>query len=189
MPDPSDNGGKRTTIMDIAERLHISPTTVTKALNGKPKVSDALREEVFRVAKEMQYRPNRSARALSINERTIGIIYPVEPREFYEHVERGVRDEAANLRDFRVNSLLYPVKGLNDVHGVVDALEALYDREIDGLVFSPGLNSPGYASTVEKLAAFPYHAPAWMSLPPVPAAQAPRRIRVRLFRRGDIPDE
>lgn len=40
---------------DIAERLHVSTVTVSKALSGKDGVSDQLRQEIQQIAKEMGY--------------------------------------------------------------------------------------------------------------------------------------
>lgn len=46
---------KRVTIEDIAERLGLSKFSVSRALSGKPGVSDATRARVVRVAREMGY--------------------------------------------------------------------------------------------------------------------------------------
>ena len=44
---------KRITITDIAKRMSISANTVSKALNGKDKVSEELREKIIKTAEEM----------------------------------------------------------------------------------------------------------------------------------------
>jgi LacI family transcriptional regulator len=144
---------KRVTIKDISQRLNITPTTVTKALNGKPKISATLRAEVIKVAKEMNYKPNKSAKALSRNELTIGVVYPTEPKEFYYHIEKGLQEETNNLMDYKVNTLMYPVSGLNAVADVQKSLDELYGRGIDGLVLSPGFNSFEYGDILDKFGA------------------------------------
>jgi DNA-binding LacI/PurR family transcriptional regulator len=64
------------TIKDIAKALHISVSTVSYALNGGPRrVPDRVRDEVLRVAKELNYRPNRIARSLITGRTyTIGVV-------------------------------------------------------------------------------------------------------------------
>nr|PZN37090.1 MAG: hypothetical protein DIU70_13305 [Bacillota bacterium] len=47
---------KRVTLRDIAARLGISPFTVSKALSGKPGMSEETRELIIRTAQEMGYR-------------------------------------------------------------------------------------------------------------------------------------
>ena len=55
---------KNITMSDIAERLSISTVTVSKALSNKDGVSEALREEIKRVAEEMGYRCNIAAKGM-----------------------------------------------------------------------------------------------------------------------------
>ena len=45
----------KTTMQDIADRLDISKVSVSKALNGKPGISDELRRTILSVAQEMGY--------------------------------------------------------------------------------------------------------------------------------------
>ncbi len=54
------------TILEIAKRLNISHTTVSRVLNNKSNVfvSDEMRERVLRAAQEMGYLPNLAARSL-----------------------------------------------------------------------------------------------------------------------------
>jgi LacI family transcriptional regulator len=52
------------TLHDIAERVGLSRTAVSYALRGSDQVADHTRKRVLRVADEMGYRPNASARAI-----------------------------------------------------------------------------------------------------------------------------
>jgi LacI family transcriptional regulator len=52
------------TIRDIAVRSGLSVPTVSKILNDKGSYPDSTRDRVQRVARELGYRPNRSARAM-----------------------------------------------------------------------------------------------------------------------------
>jgi DNA-binding LacI/PurR family transcriptional regulator len=61
----SGDGRGRVTISDIADRAGVSKGAVSYALNGRPGVSDATRERVLAIARELGWYPNRAARALS----------------------------------------------------------------------------------------------------------------------------
>lgn len=48
-------------LKDLAQKLGLSPTTVSRALNGYPEVNEATRERVVAAAKEHDYHPNARA--------------------------------------------------------------------------------------------------------------------------------
>ncbi|MBM7476088.1 LacI family DNA-binding transcriptional regulator [Curtobacterium herbarum] len=56
--------GRRTTIADIAARAGVSISAVSFALNGRPGVSEATRERVRQVARDLDWQPHTAARAL-----------------------------------------------------------------------------------------------------------------------------
>src|SRR5213080_4832671 len=51
-------------IREVARRSGVSMATVSRALNGRPDVSDTTRARIERVATELGYMPNQQARAL-----------------------------------------------------------------------------------------------------------------------------
>src|SRR3990170_2527035 len=57
--------GGRTTIMDIASAAGVSFKTVSRVLNGNPRVAADLRERVLKAAADLKYRPNVAARSLA----------------------------------------------------------------------------------------------------------------------------
>lgn len=66
---------KRVTIADIAERAGVTNGAVSIAVNGKRGVSDATRERILKVAKEMHWRPSHAAQTLmGKNSETIGLV-------------------------------------------------------------------------------------------------------------------
>jgi LacI family transcriptional regulator len=63
-------------LKELAERLGLSPTTVSRALSGYSDVSPATRERVEQVAREVAYQPNRAARQVAMGRAdAVGIIY------------------------------------------------------------------------------------------------------------------
>ena len=53
-------------LKQLSEQLGLSQTTVSRALNGYPDVSEATRQRVVELAREMGYRPNSTARRLAM---------------------------------------------------------------------------------------------------------------------------
>jgi LacI family transcriptional regulator len=67
---------KRARIKDVAERAGVSSMTVSRVLSQDTKVSDAKRAIVMKAVKELNYRPNVSARRLASNKSFfIGLLY------------------------------------------------------------------------------------------------------------------
>ncbi|NLE25021.1 MAG: LacI family transcriptional regulator [Clostridiaceae bacterium] len=63
------------TINEISKKANVSIATVSKVLNGKKGVSKDTIEKVMNIAKELNYRPNLTARSLKNGQsRTIGVI-------------------------------------------------------------------------------------------------------------------
>jgi len=59
------------TIKDLAKNIGISDVKVSRAFTGKTYVSSELKEQIFREAKDMDYRPNLLAVALRTNKTNI----------------------------------------------------------------------------------------------------------------------
>lgn len=67
---------KNTTIIDIAKHLGISHTTVSRALNGSPKVKVKTRQKIMETAQLLHYVPNLNARGLNQGRTyTIGLFF------------------------------------------------------------------------------------------------------------------
>ncbi|GHE20247.1 LacI family DNA-binding transcriptional regulator [Halomonas urumqiensis] len=55
---------KAATIHEIAKRAGVSIASVSRALNGKPGISEGLREHILAISREIDYRPSAAARQL-----------------------------------------------------------------------------------------------------------------------------
>jgi DNA-binding LacI/PurR family transcriptional regulator len=63
------------TIREISEKANVSIATVSKVLNGKGSVAQATADSVMSIARELNYRPNLTARSLKKGQsQTIGVI-------------------------------------------------------------------------------------------------------------------
>ncbi|ATL45757.1 LacI family transcriptional regulator [Chitinophaga caeni] len=65
------------TIVDIAEALSLSVSTVSRALNDHPNISVQTKDKVRKMARKLGYRPNTLAAGLRSNKsKTVGLIVP-----------------------------------------------------------------------------------------------------------------
>ncbi len=68
-------------LKELATKLGLSPTTVSRALNGYPEVNEATRERVVAAAKRHNYRPNTRAIQLATGRAmAVGHVIPVATR-------------------------------------------------------------------------------------------------------------
>jgi DNA-binding LacI/PurR family transcriptional regulator len=86
---------KGITLKDIALKLHMSVSTVSKALNGDHSISVLTKERVSKLALEWGYIPNESARNFALSKSlTIGLIIPDLNDQFFVAAINGVEEIA-----------------------------------------------------------------------------------------------
>lgn len=86
---------KSSTIIDIAQKLQISPSTVSRALSNHPGIRKETKEQVKKIAQELHYSPNPIARNLKNNRSTtIGIIVPEIKHDFFSSAISGIEEVA-----------------------------------------------------------------------------------------------
>lgn len=98
---------KRASVKDIAAKLHISLSTVHKALTGKPGVSEKRRAEVLAVAEELGYVVNTAAQSLARKSLNLAIILPRGWQEFFSELKCGMEQEIASLAECKVNGFFF----------------------------------------------------------------------------------
>lgn len=75
----------RPTIRDVAKKLNLSITTVSRALDGYDDVAEQTRQLVIEAARQMDYVPNRAARQLRRQKaEAMGFIIPATSKRFDE---------------------------------------------------------------------------------------------------------
>lgn len=80
------------TMQDIADRLGISKSTVSRALKNHPDISTETKKAVMALAKELDFEPNSLALSLRQNKSfIIGIIVPEIVHDFFANVISGVQ--------------------------------------------------------------------------------------------------
>jgi len=90
------------TIKDIADKLKVSPSTVSRALAGNPDININTRKKVADMAAELNYQPNLIAKSLRINRtNTIGVIVPELVLHFFSSCISGMQN-ACSERGFNI---------------------------------------------------------------------------------------
>jgi len=80
-------------IKDIAKAANVSAATVSNVIHGKVNVGDETREKVLALCKQMNYRPNISARNLKTGKTdTVMFVFSDFQRGFYLHIINGIND-------------------------------------------------------------------------------------------------
>ncbi|SFH40212.1 LacI family DNA-binding transcriptional regulator [Pedobacter insulae] len=84
---------KRTTIYDIAKKLNLNASSVSRALSNNNNVSAATRELVLKTAAELNYKQNSLASNLRRgHNKTIGVIVPHINQNFFADVIAGLEE-------------------------------------------------------------------------------------------------
>ncbi len=88
-------GRVQVTIKDIARRLNISTSTVSRALNNHPDINKTTKEAVRDLAKELKYEPNTVALNLRNQKtNTIGVLVPEIANHFFSTAISGIQEVA-----------------------------------------------------------------------------------------------
>ena len=128
------------TIYDIAEKLNVSPSTVSRALKGHHSIGKKTIEAVQNLAKELGYQPNTFATSLRKNKtELIGVITPKINRPFQSDVISGIDDEADK---HGYNVIL---SQSNDSYKKeIKNAEALFAARVDGVIISFAMETKNY---------------------------------------------
>lgn len=103
----------KATILDIARELHITPSTVSRALNNHGAISTATKQAVQKTAKKLNYHPNRVAASLRLGKSNIiGVIIPSAEINFFGSVVHGI-EKIASEQD--CNVLIYQTNELAEI--------------------------------------------------------------------------
>ena len=99
-----DKNQSKATIYDVADQAGVAISTVSRVLNDSQDVADATRERVLSAIRELQFRPNRTAKSLAQHStQTISVAVPTFTTPFHNELLKGVRDR---LDDEDVDLLL-----------------------------------------------------------------------------------
>ena len=126
-----------TTIRDIARALGITPSTVSRALSGNPRVKEETRRAVEKTAREMGYERNIVAANLRKGRSMIvGIVIPRIHREFFSNCIGGAESV---LNQAGYSALI--CQTLESVEAEIQALKTLKNYRVAGILLSHSINA------------------------------------------------
>jgi LacI family transcriptional regulator/LacI family repressor for deo operon, udp, cdd, tsx, nupC, and nupG len=134
-------------IYDIAEVANVAPSTVSRALQGHPRVGKKTTEYIRRLAKEMGYIPSAVARSLTAQRtHTIGMIMATISDPFMGQVVEGVEGVAAQLGYDVFLSITR-----NDLMRELEIVGAFQERRVDGLIIVASHLVSHYTRTLQEI--------------------------------------
>ena len=123
---------KEVTIYDIAKQLHLSPATVSRALNDHPAINRNTKAIITSMATEMGYRSNMFASNLRRQRtQTLGVIVPRLDSAFMSTVLSGM-EKVANESSYN----LIISQSLESVKKEVANAKTMFESRVDGLLVS-----------------------------------------------------
>ena len=122
----------------IADIAQVSRGTVDRALHGRGGINEATRQRILEIARQIRYKPNLAARALSANRATakIGVCIPREIHFFYDQLWNGVLEEAERVSQSGVEFINRPIQNLGE--GDAKAFRELMASRVDGIIITAG---------------------------------------------------
>lgn len=128
---------KEITIYDIARKLNISPTTVSRALNDNTAVSVSTRKKVVALAESLGYRQNLFASSLRLQKtNTIGVILHELNSYFITSVLAGIEKVA---RAEKYNLIIVHSAENADIE--IANASNLFHKRVDGVIASLSFNT------------------------------------------------
>ncbi|MDX2249583.1 MAG: LacI family DNA-binding transcriptional regulator [Bacteroidia bacterium] len=86
---------KQVTLLELAKRLNLSPSTVSRALNDRHRISETTRSRVKALAEELEYQPNPSAKSLRESKTySLGVLVPEIAHNFFATTISGIEKAA-----------------------------------------------------------------------------------------------
>lgn len=123
---------KDVTLKEIAKKLGISITTVSKALKNYPDVSEKTKAAVNELCQKLHYTPNSFAVNLRTKEsKTIGLIIPEVMHHFFSNIINAIIDEAE-----KKGYLVIILQSNESLELEKNQIELLINKRVDGILLS-----------------------------------------------------
>lgn len=139
---------KLPTIKEIAKRLNVSVSTVSRALSDHPRIGLRTKQKVQELAKELNYEPNTQAIFFKQKKtHTIGVVIPYIREDFFSQAISGI--EAAAIE--HEYTILFG-QSYDEVEREVNVVTAMKKQRVDGLLISLSkqTNQYGHLESLKK---------------------------------------
>lgn len=123
---------RKPTIKDIARLARVSHTTVSRALNDRPRVSRKTRNRIRAIARKLNYQPNVAARSLKVKRtKTLGLVITTIINPFYPELAQAIEH---TTREMGYNIILCSTN--YDIDLERKHIDMLRSRGVDGIIFT-----------------------------------------------------
>ena len=128
---------QRATINQVADLAGVSIKTVSRVFNNEPNVRPATKEKVVEAARELDYRPNLSARRLAANRSfLIGLLYDNPNSDYVTAIQDGALEVCRNSG---YHLLIHPCRP--DDPDFLEQILGLYRQStVDGFILTQPLS-------------------------------------------------
>ncbi|QEC75097.1 LacI family DNA-binding transcriptional regulator [Mucilaginibacter ginsenosidivorax] len=127
---------KKLSIVDIANALNVSKTTISFILNGRAqekRIGADLVEKVMKYVAEVGYKPNSLAKSLRTGKsNTIGLMVEDISNPFFASIARLIEDRA-----YKNGYKIIYCSTDNDTSKTQDLINMFRDRHVDGYIMAP----------------------------------------------------
>ena len=129
------------TLKEIARQLKISPSTVSRALQNSPRISQKTRDAVHELAAQMRFTPSQTARNLRSGKTgSIAMVLPEIRENFFSEVVNGVEQLA-----FEQNLSVALYQSHDLYNRELQIVSQLTSRKFDGVMLSVAKESRHFA--------------------------------------------
>ena len=134
-------------IKELAGKLGLSPTTVSRVLNGKSqkfRISQQTSQKVLVAARKYHYSPNRIARGLKMEKtETIGLIIPDIANPYFGSIAKTIEVEA-----HKNGYSIILCDSLDDEVTEAELLQLMAGRKVDGIIIAPTGKSSAHVKEI-----------------------------------------
>lgn len=125
------------TIKEIAALAGVSRGTVDRVLNDRGAVNPETAEKIKKIAKELDYKPNRAGLVLAAQKKRLklGVILFSTGNLFFQGVLDGIDEKAAELAGYNCTVITKQIS--IDVEAQLQAVEELLEEEVNGIAMTP----------------------------------------------------
>ena len=128
---------RKVSIHDIANYLGIASSTVSRALNDNPRISEKTKQKVKRVAGELGFEKNHLATGLITNQSfTVAVVVPAVNRNFFALAITGI-EKVTSESGYTV--LICQSHDLYERE--VELIDTLIANRVDGIIVSLAINT------------------------------------------------
>lgn len=119
-------------ISDVAEKTGYSITTISRAINDHPYVSDKAKKKIFDVMRELDYYPNNVAQQLrGKGTKLIGVIISFVTNPFFTYLVDAIEKAA-----YQAGYQIVVLQTLEEADREQKFIEMLKKRQLDGLIMT-----------------------------------------------------